>query len=567
MNTVSQQISVLMKNTKSIADQYGFSERYNEILRMCETAMHGDTSVLVCGEFKRGKSSFINAVLGEDVCVVNEGIATSVISIIRYGENRRVVRSFGNVSEDNSDIRSEEIPFDDISKFTVGNVDDVSDTVMLEIELPNPLLKTGFVFIDTPGVGSLDPRHLFLTLYALPKADVIFFMTDANEPITTTEVNFFSEYIAPKQRPVRVLIGKSDLKSTEELSVLFDDMRKNLTDKIKGGDVEILPVSSLMWSRFNKSQSEKHKERANVECVMNALELARKESNSCTGERIRSAYSFLLESIDLSISEQIAQIKKDSDVSARIEELQKKMNELEEMKRSLANPESSFRRNLNEILHKSQEQVLDHFQRQSIILSSEKMEALIDRESGNQGGEYAVAKEMNKNISELAEGIETAIDKSFEEVMNNLQEKLFFEETSFESNISGEIKAPNKSVEDKVFSTVQKSWFALPLAGIVSSIVWWPIGVATGVAYIVNALRGTKKQEREMSIRRQLAPRVTIALNDLRSYIQKRYDMFGRALLSHFSTSLEHVSQEMQNILWGIKRKVQKRKYILPIFS
>ena len=55
-----------------------------------------EVKVLICGEFKRGKSSFVNALIGRNICPVDQDICTSVVSIIRYGDKERVIRYFGS---------------------------------------------------------------------------------------------------------------------------------------------------------------------------------------------------------------------------------------------------------------------------------------------------------------------------------------------------------------------------------------------------------------------------------------------------------------------------------------
>ena len=151
--------------------------------KFIKKASINEVSVLVCGEFKRGKSSFINAFLGECICPTDPGIATSVVSIIRYGEERKVTRLHGDVK----DLKAEVVPFDEIEKYAKGSSLEVDNTIMLIIELPSERLENGLVLMDTPGVGGLDPRHLFLTLYVMPKADVTFFVVDAGEPLSSTD--------------------------------------------------------------------------------------------------------------------------------------------------------------------------------------------------------------------------------------------------------------------------------------------------------------------------------------------------------------------------------------------
>ena len=96
---------------------------------------------------------------------------------------------------------------------------------MLEIKIPNERLKEGLTIIDTPGVGSLDPRHLFLTLYALPKADIIYFITDADEPMQNTELNFYQNRIASTGKLNRILVNKSDNKRRCEVETIIDDVK------------------------------------------------------------------------------------------------------------------------------------------------------------------------------------------------------------------------------------------------------------------------------------------------------------------------------------------------------
>ena len=128
------------------------------------TVQTAPVTVLVCGEFKRGKSTFINALIGRDVCPTDIDICTSVVSIIKYGERERVVRYYGELSS----LASEEIDMENLPDYTVGSATEIGNTVYVEIELPLTALRDGIAVIDTPGVGGLDPRHAALTSYFLP---------------------------------------------------------------------------------------------------------------------------------------------------------------------------------------------------------------------------------------------------------------------------------------------------------------------------------------------------------------------------------------------------------------
>ena len=87
------QFSTLLKTSQVLAKQYGKTEEYENLSKLLEHGKDKSLVLLVCGEFKSGKSSFVNAFLGEEICPVADGIATSAVSIIKYGKRgRRTVR-------------------------------------------------------------------------------------------------------------------------------------------------------------------------------------------------------------------------------------------------------------------------------------------------------------------------------------------------------------------------------------------------------------------------------------------------------------------------------------------
>lgn len=77
--------------TFELYDKRSIIEEVNVALTKFET----DIAVLFCGEFKRGKSSIVNAIVGDGLCPTDIGIATSVITLIRYGEKKKAVRYYG----------------------------------------------------------------------------------------------------------------------------------------------------------------------------------------------------------------------------------------------------------------------------------------------------------------------------------------------------------------------------------------------------------------------------------------------------------------------------------------
>jgi hypothetical protein len=147
-----------------------------------------NTIVCVVGEFKQGKSSLINALLGQVVCPVDDDLATSAITLVRFGETPKamVKRKEGENSV------TEQIAITDLHNWVseTGNPGNGKGVERVEIEFPSPLLKQGLVVVDTPGMGGLGAGHAAATLSFLPFADGLIFVSDASSELSAPEVEF-----------------------------------------------------------------------------------------------------------------------------------------------------------------------------------------------------------------------------------------------------------------------------------------------------------------------------------------------------------------------------------------
>ena len=143
-------------------------------------------SVAVVGEFKRGKSTLVNALLQTDVCPTDADIVTAVPTVVRYGAEPSAAAQLEPVDRpaaDSPDAGTVEEPVDvDRLADLVSEAADPSWRRRLrsvEVRLPHRLLKTGLSLVDTPGVGGLDSAHGIVTLGALRTTAGVIFVTDA----------------------------------------------------------------------------------------------------------------------------------------------------------------------------------------------------------------------------------------------------------------------------------------------------------------------------------------------------------------------------------------------------
>jgi len=149
-------------------------------------------NIVVIGEFKQGKSSLVNALVGAPVCPVDDDIATALPTYLRHG-----AEVSANLIFEADPPRREPIPMDQVRGHVVeggevGGGEPGQRPVGVEILLPRTMLAGGLVIIDTPGLGGLGSTHAAASLAATSMADAVLFVTDASQELTRTEVDFLT---------------------------------------------------------------------------------------------------------------------------------------------------------------------------------------------------------------------------------------------------------------------------------------------------------------------------------------------------------------------------------------
>mmetsp|Transcript_9173 Transcript_9173/g.30238 ORF Transcript_9173/g.30238 Transcript_9173/m.30238 type:complete len:882 (-) Transcript_9173:83-2728(-) len=166
--------------------------------------------LVIVGEFNAGKSSLINAMLGDKF--VAEGIlpTTNEISVLRYGNKK-------------------------------GR--EQTEDGFFNIEIPAELLQQVRI-VDTPGTNVILQRQQRLTEEFVPRADLVLFVLSADRPMTESEVKFLT-YIRKWGKKVVFVVNKTDLLDSErDVDEVMKFVKENATRLLGVSDPAVLPVSS-----------------------------------------------------------------------------------------------------------------------------------------------------------------------------------------------------------------------------------------------------------------------------------------------------------------------------------
>jgi hypothetical protein len=220
-------------------------------------------AVVVCGEFKRGKSSLLNALLEEPgLFPVDDYYATSLVSTISHGaaeEITVVLAGQGGQGETRAIGRA------DIAGYVTetGNRDNRKGVELVRITTPNPRLASGLTFVDTPGVGGIYVRHTMVTLGFLPLAHAVLFVADATQVLTESELHFLRRAAAAAKVTddadgLICVLTKVDL--VGDYGRLLENTRAKLAEVMSRPpeQVTVIPVSAKAKLRYLARGDERH---------------------------------------------------------------------------------------------------------------------------------------------------------------------------------------------------------------------------------------------------------------------------------------------------------------------
>ncbi len=181
------------------------AERHQRIRELQARLAEDRFNLVVVGRFSRGKSSLMNAVLGHDWLPTGIVPLTSVITTVTYGTTPKVVleyqdRGFRSKIELGALV-------DHITQ--AGNPGNIKKIKIAEVHLPAEILRRGFFFVDTPGLGSPIAENTRTTESFLPEADAFLLVTGYESPLSEDEARFLRSVSSSAQR-VFIVLNKQD---------------------------------------------------------------------------------------------------------------------------------------------------------------------------------------------------------------------------------------------------------------------------------------------------------------------------------------------------------------------
>ncbi len=243
-DSVPAETSVPMDGTSrllrlaDLAQKLGTEPVAEEARELAARVSEGRFYVACVGQFKRGKSTLLNALVGHEVVPTGFVPVTAVPTVIRFGDELRArVRMRDGAWRDVAMSGLKEYVIEELNPENKKAVDGA------EVFVPSPLLSSGMCFVDTPGLGSIFTGNTATTQAFIPHIDAALVVVGADPPIAGEELALV-ESIGAQVQDLILIINKADRTSDPERAAAVKFTREILEKRLHRPMGEVFEVSA-----------------------------------------------------------------------------------------------------------------------------------------------------------------------------------------------------------------------------------------------------------------------------------------------------------------------------------
>jgi GTP-binding protein EngB required for normal cell division len=402
----------IINSIREIASKNNYKNALNELNDLEEKLINQKIYIVVLGLFKRGKSSLINALIGDNIAPVAITPLTSVITFFQFSDSPIAEIVFENNS-------TQSVTINKIIEFVSEelNPENIKKVKQVNVWLPSELLKN-LVLVDTPGLGSLYEHNSDTTVSFIPKIDAALFVLSADLPMSKADGEFLKS-ISNRVPKLIYLLNKIDLLKTEELEQLRDFNIKNIakqTDK-NTSSIDLIPVSAKQYLESSTDES-KHQSGI-IHLKKQILELVDEEGNDLIKEsatnRIQAIINQMMQLLNLQRSAYNTPIK---DIEAQMDHLRQSLSVIQinqgDFLSVIKNRIKLIQEEVTSIVNSKAKDIKRHYQNQ--LLNSDSLEHIL-----NTKGSKEFISDLNSDIKErylqLHQTIEKEVKQKFTDIM------------------------------------------------------------------------------------------------------------------------------------------------------
>lgn len=367
----------LLKKAIQFYTNLNDEEKTSSLIDLASSVQNGKFSIVVVGQFSAGKSTFLNALMGEKYLPSFTTETTATINFLRSVNESPTKKPLIKVNyKDGKEERCEEVTLENIEKFvSTKGVDVAKNILSVEVFLDSKYLNDGVSLVDSPGLNGVLEGHEQITNDQIDRSHAAIFMFNAKQPGSKSDFEKLNMLLR-KCNSVLIVLNQKDLVKEDEQTI--DDVVHNLkqnyakyfnTDQLP----EIFPISSYQAlvarskrkldyngkTDFSAEQRQDLLDSSGIEAFETRLikyltqgEKAQKELLS----PVEKVYAFLTET-EASIASEIEQLSNTVDADEVRLQISQLKDELETLSAKLNSTRTDIRNKVSDILRDAEMEI------------------------------------------------------------------------------------------------------------------------------------------------------------------------------------------------------------------
>lgn len=226
-----KQVLTLLSHAEDVLTKMSRKEDADALRQMSKDVEQGRFSIVVVGQFSAGKSTFLNALMGEKYLPSFQTETTATINFLKSIDDNDCKSQLVVKYKDGHDVVSDDVSNDNIEKYVSVKGDNVATTIeYVTLYLDSKFLKGGVTLVDCPGLGGVLENHAEITRSQIKKSHAAIFMFNANQPGSASD---FKALKSLKSQCHSTLIVLNQIDNIKESEQSVDDVIKNLKENYR----------------------------------------------------------------------------------------------------------------------------------------------------------------------------------------------------------------------------------------------------------------------------------------------------------------------------------------------
>ena len=289
----------------TLGEEIGANRVADEAREVAARISEGRFYVACIGQFKRGKSTLINALVGDPILPVGFIPVTAVPTVVRFGQQPRArIRT--------RDGSWREIAVSDLKQYVSEehNPENTKGVAGVEVFVPSPMLSTGMCFVDTPGLGSVFTGNTATTQAFIPHIDAALVVVGADPPLAGEELALV-EAVGCQVQDLILVLNKADRTTDAERAAAVAFTRKQLEKRLRR------PVGPVYEVSATERVENRVSERDWGKLVGSLEQLVQNSGRQLTGAACERGLERLSEQLLVIVSEERAALQRPIEESER----------------------------------------------------------------------------------------------------------------------------------------------------------------------------------------------------------------------------------------------------------